>query len=49
MKVNKAELLKTLKQDLSAAKDMKAAIDQRVSERRDVYNGKLYGNEEEGK
>lgn len=49
MKVNKAELLKTLKQDLSAAKDMKAAIDQRVAERRDVYNGKLYGNEEEGK
>ena len=49
MKVNKAELLKTLKQDLSAAKDMKAAIDQRVSERRDIYNGKLYGNEEEGK
>ena len=49
MKVNKAELLKTLKQDLSAAKDMKAAIDQRVSERRDVYNGKLHGNEEEGK
>lgn len=49
MKINKADLLKTLKQDLSAAKDMKAAIDQRVSERRDVYNGKLYGNEEEGK
>lgn len=49
MKVNKAELLKTLKQDLSAAKDMKATIDQRVAERRDVYNGKLYGNEEEGK
>lgn len=49
MKVNKADLLKTLKQDLSSAKDMKAAIDQRVAERRDIYNGKLYGNEEEGK
>ena len=49
MKVNKADLLKTLKQDLSSAKDMKAAIDQRVAERRDIYNGKSYGNEEEGK
>ena len=49
MKVNKADLLKTLKQDLSSAKDMKAAIDQRVAERRDIYNGKPYGNEEEGK
>ena len=49
MKVNKADLLKTLKQDLSSAKDMKAALDTRVSERRDIYNGKLYGNEEEGK
>ena len=49
MKVNKADLLKTLKQDLSSAKDMKATIDQRVAERRDIYNGKLYGNEEEGK
>lgn len=49
MKVNKADLLKTLKQDLASAKDMKAAIDQRVAERRDIYNGKLYGNEEEGK
>lgn len=49
MKVNKADLLKTLKQDLSSAKDMKAAIDQRVAERRDIYNGKLYGNEEDGK
>ena len=49
MKVNKADLLKTLKQDLSSAKDMKAALDTRVSERRDVYSGKLYGNEEEGK
>lgn len=49
MKVNKADLLRTLKQDLSSAKDMKATIDQRVAERRDIYNGKLYGNEEEGK
>ena len=49
MKVNKADLLKTLKQDLSSAKDMKAAIDQRVAERRDIYNGKPYGNEEECK
>ena len=49
MKVNKADLLKTLKQDLSSAKDMKAAIDQRVEERRKIYRGDLFGNEEEGK
>lgn len=49
MKVNKADLLKTLKQDLSSAKDMKAAIDARVEERRKIYRGDLFGNEEEGK
>ena len=49
MKVNKADLLKTLKQDLTAAKDMKAAIDARVEERRKIYRGDLFGNEEEGK
>lgn len=49
MKVNKADLLKTLKQDLTAAKDMKAAIDTRVEERRKIYRGDLFGNEEEGK
>lgn len=49
MKINKADLLKTLKQDLKAAQDMKAGIDTRVAERRDVYAGSLYGNEEEGK
>lgn len=49
MKINKADLLKTLKQDLSAAKDMKAAIDTKVQNRRDVFLGSAYGNEEEGK
>ena len=46
MKVNKADLLKALKQDLSSAKDMKAAIDQRVAERRDIYCRCEHGHEE---
>ena len=49
MKINKKELLATLKADLKAADELKRVIDQKVTERRDCAAGKLYGNEEEGK
>lgn len=49
MKVNKKDLLAALKSDLSAAEELKKIIDDKIAERRAVYNGDLYGNEEDGK
>jgi len=49
MKIDTKELLNALKLDLQAAEEMKVTNDSKVQKRRDTYEGKLYGNEEEGK
>ena len=48
-KIDKHKLLSALKRDLSAAEDLKENIDAKIQERRDIYDGALYGNEEKGK
>lgn len=49
MTVDKSKLLSALKSDMLAADELKKAIDEKIFERRRIYNGELYGNEEEGK
>ncbi len=49
MTVNKSELLQALKSDLKSAEVLKNDLDSKISDWRNAYDGKLYGNEEEGK
>lgn len=48
-KINKHALLKAFKSDLKAAETLKDDIDAKIQERRDLYNGAPFGNEEPGK
>ena len=48
-KINKRELLQAFKDDLKAADELKKDVDGLIAERRAVYNGDAYGNEEDGK
>jgi hypothetical protein len=49
MKINKSQLLANLKADLRASETMKKFNDGRISEWRDAYEGKPYGNEQKGR
>lgn len=49
MAVNKSELLKALKADLKSAEVLKNDLDMKISDWRNAYEGKPYGNEEDGK
>jgi len=48
-KINKAELLANLKADMAAAETSHKQIDSEIKQRRSVYNGEPYGNEEKNK
>jgi len=49
MKIKKAELLSALKSDLKASEHLKQDQDALVTKWKNEYNGKPYGNEQEGK
>lgn len=49
MAVNKSELLQSLKADLKSAEVLKNDLDAKISDWRNAYEGKPYGNEVEGK
>mgnify|MGYP000654571163 CR=1 FL=1 len=49
MNINKQELLKSLQADLKSAEVLKNDLDAKISDWRNAYEGKPYGNEEEGK
>lgn len=49
MKVNQKGILDSLKADLKSAEQLKTELDSKIQEWRDAYDGKPYGNEQEGK
>ncbi len=48
-KIDKHAILEAFKQDLRASEELKSRNDAKVAQRRAVYRGDLYNNEEEGK
>jgi hypothetical protein len=49
LKIDKNKLLQAFKADLKAAEELKNTEDNKIRERKDVYDGNAYGNEEPGK
>lgn len=47
--INKSELLQALKADLKSSEVLKKELDSKISDWKNAYEGRLYGNEEEGK